>query len=322
MPATVTHTFFVNDLYDILPIDIKSVLDTDRLKMFAQSTDSMLFYNLFSLLPGKELRKFQYTFHTKSTQEFFLNLLKYTKDNNINDSDTLSFIVGFISHYALDSTLHPYIYYKTGAFKKNEPNTYKYNGLHLLMETFLDNDMIRRRLKINPYKFDFTNYCFDLRIFSNNLNKTIDYSFFNTYKIKDMGKIYYKSLKQMYYSLKYLRKDKYGIKRFIYKLGDIVTPKGSFRFEGISYHVPLEDNNNYLNNNHSMWRNPTTYDMTSNESFIELYLKALRLSKVLVCASFDYLNDKDIDLEQVFTNISYVTGLNCDDKKELKYFEF
>ena len=31
---------------------------------------------------------------------------------------------------------------------------------------------------------------------------------------------------------------------------------------------------------------------------------------------------KDIELEEVFTNLSYVTGIDCDSNKELKYFEF
>ena len=62
--------------------------------------------------------------------------------------------------------------------------------------------------------------------------------------------------------------------------------------------------------------------MTSNESFVESYLKAIKLAKVIICACFDYLNGKDIELEKIFDNTSYITGLNCDENKELKYFEF
>ena len=71
-----------------------------------------------------------------------------------------------------------------------------------------------------------------------------------------------------------------------------------------------------------MWRHPVNYDVTSTESFVDLYLKAIKLAKVLMCASWDYLDGKDIELEKIFTNLSYVTGLNCDDERELKYFEF
>ena len=94
------------------------------------------------------------------------------------------------------------------------------------------------------------------------------------------------------------------------------------RLEGISYHVPLKDTHNYLNTNHSLWRNPVVYEMTSTESLVDLYLKAIKLAKVLMCASYDYLNGKDIELDKLFTNTSYTTGLDCNDTRDLKYFDF
>lgn len=322
MPATVTHAFFAKDVYDILPANISNKLNLGYCKTFSQSVDSLKFYNLFSIMPGKDMRKFQGYFHHYKSQEFFLNLLRFIRDNQLDAVDVYSFLMGFICHYALDSTLHPYIIYKTGIFKKGVPSTYKYNNVHAFMEAFLDNDIIRRRLNCNPYEFDVTKFCFDIKPFSNDLNHTINYTFYNTFKIKGMSDIYYTSLKQMKKDIRLFRMDRYGIKKNIYKFIDTFTTKGTFRFEAISYHYPLEDRHNFLNNNHSLWRNPTTYDMTSNESFVDLYLKAIKLAKVLICASFDYLEGKDIDLEKIFINTSYVTGIDCNDKKELKYFEF
>ena len=322
MPATVTHAFFAKDVFEILPVEISKRLNLDRCKMFGQSVDSLMFYNLFSIMPGKDIRRFQSYFHSHKTQDFFLNLLRYIHDNNLDDIDVNSFLVGFLCHFALDSTLHPYIIYKTGCFDKKNPNTYKYNNVHAFMETFLDNDMIKRRLNTNPYQFDICNFCFDIQPFSRNLDHTINYSFYNTFKLKDMNIIYYKSLKQMKNALQIFRKDSYGIKKSCYKFVDTFTPKSFYRFEAISYHYPLEDRHNYLNNNHSLWRNPTTYDMTSNESFVDLYLRAIKLAKILVCGCFDYLDGKDIDLEQLIPNNSYITGLDCEKVKELKYFEF
>ena len=323
MPATAVHAYFAQDLNDILPKEIKNKLDVDRLKTFGQSTDSLMFYNLFSILPGKNIRDFQKYFHTNKTQEFFINLINYIKENDYTeDIDVNSFLVGAICHYVLDSTVHPYIYYKTGYFNKNDKSTYKYNNVHTFMETFLDNDMIKRRESINPYKFNISKFSFDTSKFSNELNDTIKYTFKETFDVDNMDKIYYKSLKQMRNSIFIFRQDRYGIKKFFYKLADTFTSKRVFRFEAISYHYPLNDRHNFLNENHKLWRNPTTYNITSTESFLDLYLKALKLAKVIVCASFDYLNGKDIELEKVFINKSYITGLDCELDKELKYFEF
>lgn len=323
MPATAVHAYFAQDLNDILPKEIKNKLDVDRLKTFGQSTDSLMFYNLFSILPGKKIRDFQKYFHTNKTQEFFINLINYIKENDYTeDIDVNSFLVGTICHYVLDSTVHPYIYYKTGYFNKNDKSTYKYNNVHTFMETFLDNDMIKRRESINPYKFNISKFSFDTSKFSNELNDTIKYTFKETFDVDNMDKIYYKSLKQMRNSIFIFRQDRYGIKKFFYKLADTFTSKRVFRFEAISYHYPLNDRHNFLNENHKLWRNPCDYSLTSEESFLDLYLKALKLAKVMICASFDYINGKDIELEKVFINKSYITGLDCELDKELKYFEF
>ena len=322
MPSTATHAFFAKDVYDILPEKLCEKLDVEKSKMYGQSVDSLKFYNLFSLAPGKKIRDFQSTFHDNQTQEFFLNLLKYMKDKDTKDKDTYSYLFGMICHYALDSTLHPYIVYRTGIFDKNRPSTYKYNNVHTFMENFIDNDMIRRRTNTNPYFFDFSEFCFDISPFSEDLAETIDYAFYNTFQISEMSKIYYKSLKQMDFAIKVFRRDPYGIKKFFYKLVDSFTSRRCFRFEAISYHYPLEDRHNFLNSNHSTWRNPCIYDATSKESFVDLYLKAIKFAKVLMCASCDYLEGKNIDLEKVFDNKSYVTGIDCIDKKELKYFDF
>lgn len=323
MPATAVHAYFAQDLNDILPKEIKNKLDVNRLKTFGQSTDSLMFYNLFSILPGKKIRDFQKYFHTNKTQDFFVNLINYIKENDYTeDIDVNSFLVGTICHYVLDSTVHPYIYYKTGYFNKNDKSTYKYNNVHTFMETFLDNDMIKRRESINPYKFNISKFSFDTSKFSNELKDTIKYTFKETFDVDNMDKIYYKSLKQMKNSIFIFRQDRYGIKKFFYKLADTFTSKRVFRFEAISYHYPLNDRHNFLNENHKLWRNPCDYSLTSEESFLDLYLRALKLAKVMICASFDYINRKDIELEKVFINKSYITGLDCELDKELKYFEF
>lgn len=323
MPATVTHAYFAKDVFDILPSNIKNRISTSRIKMFGQSLDALLFYNLFTFLPGKKVRRFQEYFHRNKSQEYFINLITYIRDNNlIDDKDVCSYLAGMICHYALDSIVHPYIIYKSGYFRKNDPTTYKYNNIHTFMETFLDNDMILRRENSNPYTFPIAEFCFNLQKFSDKLNETIDYSFKKTFNFENMSSIYYKSLIQMKKSIVIFRKDPKGIKKTCYKLVDTFTSKRTFRFEAISYHYPLKDKHNFLNSDHRLWRNPTTYNMTSTESFIDLYLKAVKLAKVLICASFDYINHKNIELEKLFVNTSYLTGINCNSKKELRYFEF
>ena len=95
-------------------------------------------------------------------------------------------------HYPLEDR-HNYLNRNHSLWRN--PTTYKYNNAHTFMEVFLDNDMIRRREKVNPYTFDFISYCFDTRPFSESLKGAIRYSFYNTFKIRDMDIIYFFVLK-------------------------------------------------------------------------------------------------------------------------------
>ena len=166
MPASVAHAYFASDVYDTLSSELKNKLSLSRLRMFGQSTDSFLFYRLLRLGNYKKIRRLQHISHTKKTRDFFITLIKYIKENNLKDDiDTCSFLSGFICHYALDLTVHPYVFYKTGSFHKDEKETYKYNSLHTLMEVYLDNYLIWDREKSSPYNFPIASYCFDLSKF-------------------------------------------------------------------------------------------------------------------------------------------------------------
>ena len=46
MPATIAHSFFAKDVYDILPEEISKRLNVSKCKMYGQSVDALLFYNL------------------------------------------------------------------------------------------------------------------------------------------------------------------------------------------------------------------------------------------------------------------------------------
>ena len=67
MPSTVTHSYFIMDVYDKLPINRKIFLknEKEKLKVFAQSLDPLNFYTSFNLKKGKSVRNFAYHFHTK-----------------------------------------------------------------------------------------------------------------------------------------------------------------------------------------------------------------------------------------------------------------
>lgn len=115
MPATATHAIFAMDVYNALPNKIKKLIDknTFQYKMFSQSTDSLMFYNIESLKPGKKIRELQHTFHASKSRSFFITLVEYIGRNKLYDNSyVMVFLYGFICHYVLDSNVHPLFFIK------------------------------------------------------------------------------------------------------------------------------------------------------------------------------------------------------------------
>ena len=325
MPASFTHACFANDIYDQLPIGLKKLLIDDKtnLRMFSQSTDPFIFYKLYNKKAAK-MRGFQSFFHMNKSQDFFINLINYIKYNNYyQNKEIMAFLYGFISHYVLDSTIHPFIYYKTGKVKKDDPSTYKYQNGHEYMENFLDIYLIKQRKHTNPYKYKFYDYCFNIKPFSRELKEVMDYTFKETFNFNNFSKHYYQALKDMYFCLKHFRYDKYGHKMFIYKTFDKLTKPNTFKLEAISYYRPLKDENDYLNLDHKIWCHPCLKREKQQESFIELYSIALKEALRIIKDVNSYLKGtRKVDLKKVFKNLSYLTGKDCNNKNKVKYFEY
>ena len=322
MPSTITHAYFGKDLYNKLPNSIKKNINQKRLMMFSQNTDSLMFYNIYNILPGKSIRNLQKIAHTTKINPFFNNLITYIKENNYyKDSDCLNFLYGFISHFCLDSRAHPYIVYKTGLFNKDDKSTYKYNGYHAYMEAYIDNYYL---IKNNhSKKINISKFCFDKNKFSNKLNNAINYSFYKTYNVKGMDKIYYKSLIQMKNFITLFRIDNTGIKVKLYKLIDKITKESSFRFQSLSYYQDDYEKYNFLNNNHSKWYYFSDKNISSTSSFEDIYDEALNEALSIIKEIDLYFNqNKKIDINNLFKNRSYLTGLDCNIKGKENFFEF
>lgn len=324
MPSTFTHAYFGQDLFDKLPKESKNILKNEKksLMMFSQSMDALMFYNIYNLLPGKNIRDFAEVFHNNKTNDFFYHFITYIKEHKYyTDSKTLACLYGLIAHFSLDSTTHPFIFYKTGYFNKKDKSTIKYNGMHTYMENHIDSYFLKTRNKNSKMKL--TNFCFDLTPFSTKLNESLDYTFYQTFQMNHMSKIYYKSLKQMKNFIMLFRIDNYGIKRLGYSFIDYLKPKSTFQFKSISYDSKYYDNYDFLNEKHNTWCYPVDQSISSNQSFLELYEEALNKATFIINQVNDYFfKDKEININQIFQNQGYATGIDCSSKKKQIFFEF
>ena len=226
-----------------------------------------------------------------------------------------------ISHYVLDTTFHPYVYYKTGEFKKNVKDTYIYNSKHHEFETAIDRYLIKLRENVIPYKYKLYKEVFNISALSNDLKDVINFTYRETFHINDFDKVLLHSIKDMRLAFKLLRYDKIGIKYRFYKLIDIISSKKTLKLKFASYYYKTDMD--FSNEEHKTWYYPTNKRKKYNMSFRDLYIKALSDALHIIKEVDAYIYDnKKVNLEKLFKDLSYKTGVPLKQKQELKYFEF
>jgi len=326
MPSSMTHNYFMQDVYNKLDNNVKKKIVIEDAKTFSQGPDIFYFYNMCFGKKSSKYRKMGNYMHKHKTNLYFNNMIKYIKDNNLFfDKQCISFLYGSIAHFVLDSTLHPFVFYKTGIFKKGVSNTYKYSGLHQEMEYYLDAYLIFQNEKKEAKDFKMYNYLLNNNKLSNTTLNLIGNVIKETYDYDNMDKIYEKCIKDMKYFFKYFNYDHYGIKKVIYTLVDIITPKAFIRKKKFSFYLTHNSKKHYLNLQKNEWNHPIDLYETYDYSFIELYRIALEKTCNLINDIDKILNSNRINSKQIdklINNLSYATGKDCNDSREMKYFEF
>ena len=303
MPSSVVHAYIGLDTLDKLNPKPKSIIEKhiDNYKIYCQNMDVLYFYHIL-LLHNNKVQKLGHTIHKERVLDFFKILINDNKENK--DTELFSFISGLITHYKADSIIHPFINY----YSYNSFETHRFNN-HFIIETYLDNYFINKRMQINHKKYNNTKFIFKYtkeKIIEDEITKL----FKNLYNYPNMGKKYYRALAEMKFVFNYARYDPFGIKKSIYRLIDLNPFKSIPRVKYLSYHFDLDDDEKYLNTYHKEWYNIDNPSDKSHQSFFDLYQIVIDESAFIINELYKYIFDnKDIDIDKLVGNYSYATGL-------------
>ena len=140
MPSTYAHRRFGADVLALLPDGLRATLEQHRelYDIGLHGPDLMFYYKALQSNPVNRLGN---TMHEQKGEVFFTRAR--TVVENAPDKDAaLAYALGFVCHFALDSTCHPYV----------EQFTRESGVTHCEIETEFDN-MLMRRDGLDPLKF-------------------------------------------------------------------------------------------------------------------------------------------------------------------------
>lgn len=150
MPSNVVHCYFAQRVYESLPIELKEIADKDKQAFLvgAQGPD-LLFYMRFEKPPLNRLGELIH--NSFNTAELMGKSARYAKTES--PETILPFLFGQLCHYALDSELHSYIYFRELDLPAHYPKSaHKY--IHVIYESGLDYICVRDYIKgkVRGYK--------------------------------------------------------------------------------------------------------------------------------------------------------------------------
>lgn len=308
MPSTITHDYHYKDIYNFTSKSFKNVYPQDfynQHSVFSQGHDALFFSEFWNLYDFNKKRNKAIYLQDHLFQELCVNFAYLLKLHKLRDSKNLKLLLyGYIAHHILDSYVHPYIIYET-----------EENRMHELVETYFDKYMILQREKKDSYNYKVHKMIPKPPKLSGQEIELINEVFFKTYGFEKFGKTYIEALNQVNLFLRLFRYDPTGIKNLCYCLIDKINLT-DLKFSFLSYNHDYRNFDQYLNEEHNLWFNPSepNANITSINSFIELYELATKRSSKIISYLEEAINDNATheEIEEIIPNVSAIHGLECD----------
>lgn len=307
MPATITHYVFLKELH---------LEDNKVYNIGTQGPDPFFFYEygIRKLPNSKKIAQIGHFLHDINpiiTFNYFVKLIK-NEHNEYTRKVLKDYLFGIVSHYALDSTAHSYIFYKSGFVTEEDKNSKKFFLSHATIEHNID-VLIRDKYgyKINPIQaLKIKNK--DLKIISNTWYKYLKDTFKYDYISQNNFQI---GLKRMRFIYKILY-SKTGFRKAIFNKFFHNSALNAFSHPRIKKVLPYD----FLNLKKEAYKHPVT-GVESNYSFIELMEKGKERYNLLATEIEKLINEyyNDNKLKEIIDDIDH-NGKKVD--SVMKYYDY
>jgi len=320
MPNILAHGLFAMDVLEKLSDEkIKAIIKRYPKEYYigANGPDFLFYYNVFPWQNSESNKRiFSYGghVHKENINKFFD--MAVVLCNAEEDSDTrevmISFLAGHICHWALDSTTHPMIFYRSDGTTKETA------FWHSRYESMIDTKMAIEIKKEDLMKYptyemlDYDNYSVEA------ITSIYEPILKNYWGIEIDKKIVEKCLHDFRSASKLLFAPSAFFFHFMQMLESLIGMKWIF-----TSHMVLrkpDTKHDVLNLNHETWYNPCDKSIFSNQSFVDLYEEGIDKAVYLLEILYNCIQKNDaMDITNFINNRSYETGLP--ELKEMKDFK-
>lgn len=299
MPDVAVHLSFGEDVRRSLPPDIQKKLSPDPYAFALLGPDVWFVYKPWIRRNGRGRRM-----HTTRTGQFLTQVaLEARKDKN--PALVFSYLAGFICHYALDSTAHPYVIRLT-------TTEYPLPGAHRAFEHSMD-VLDLDRAGCWGERHPMTHHAFRAIRLPRELRPALDAAYEKTYGWQSS----WRNLNWAYWFFRFL----YRLMENPRGLGVLLTRiTGSPTLKSLIYSESPFAGVDVENLAHRSWAHSHDDSILSNESFPDLRERARQKALRIIQTVYDYVFTGSVSesaLKEQIGNDSYLSGLPMGDPRSL-----
>jgi hypothetical protein len=141
MPSILTHQYFANQIIEDVKKTFPFLTSQQSLVWLgSQGPDPFFFFGhaIFKKrLSTSTINQFGSTLHNQNPVDSIWPLIEHGWFSSKADEVTKAYVIGALTHYALDRTCHPYVFYRTG-FDEHGSLTGHYSADHARLEVEMD----------------------------------------------------------------------------------------------------------------------------------------------------------------------------------------
>lgn len=309
MPAFITHYLFCEEMLDIIADNTDFELSKPACAIGTQGPDIFFFHRFLPIyMAGKSRRKVGGALHKSQPAKLFEIMAEYIK-TSVYPNIARSYAYGFVMHYALDRSCHPFVYAHENSVMINGKPTHHSSG-HNTIEHSMDTYILNMKKGIaDPSDFDSAATFGDDDIVFHEIARMLSFVVPRVIGEELAEEEALFAIKDTIFMQNFLlNRDDKMMKR-VGVLDAVTAPlTKKYRFSAHINPKDLENCAQYANIDNQMWHSPYDTSVDRFESYIDLFNIAKDQCKELINDFDDVCAGKATGYDMT-NNISFLTGL-------------
>ncbi|MBR5224714.1 MAG: zinc dependent phospholipase C family protein [Clostridia bacterium] len=304
MPASYVHQCVARDA--ARPLDLFKDEQLRAALTAGSEGPDPFFFSLIPVPGAPSAPKLGGLMHTRKTGDFLIALAKSCSKSEI----TRAYCCGFFSHYAADTTVHPFVY----AHSRSEQGDYS-GTVHCTLEHAIETLFFRRRGHSSGVPRQMAGFIHLTKenkdIIAGALSGALE-EVFPEHKL-GLARVR-RSFEDASFFCTLLRSPSGRRYRALGALAGIVGLDKALHAHMMPAQPPQED---VANDAHDVWFSPWAPETPRTESFDELYAAAVLRARELICASHAFMRGEmdEAALRQIAGSNSFDSGLPWQETK-------